>query len=202
MKKRTALAVAALSLALAMGLCSCAGSNSASSSSNSSSDAASTSISANTQKDGSIEATLETPYTEEYCEVTFKSAEWLDEITYSSENINYRVAKPQEGKSYLVVTCEIKNTNTESITVDNFMKAALSADKYNFDGKTTCTDTNNIMSNSLDPLDTREFAIYTAVPNELKDKPITLKVTFSKDPSKTPQSTGNAGNVYTLAFSN
>ena len=99
------------------------------------------------------------------------------------------------------ITCKIKNTNTESITVDNFMKAALSADKYNFDGKTTCTDANN-SDRSLDPLDTREFAIYTAVPNELKDKPITLKVTFSKDPSKTPQSTGNAGNVYTLAFSN
>ena len=201
MKKRTVLAVAALSLALAMGLCSCAGSNSASSSSSSSSNAASTSISANTQKDGSIEATLETPYTEEYCEVTFKSAEWLDEITYSGDHTTYTVAKPQEGKSYLVVTCEIKNTNTESIATYNFMKAALSADKYNFDGKVSSADANNT-DWSLDPLDTREFAIYTAVPNELKDKPITLKVTFSKDPSKTPQSTGNAGNVYTLAFSN
>lgn len=201
MKKRTVLAVAALSLALAMGLCSCAGSNSASSSSSSSSDAASTSISANTQKDGSIEATLETPYTEEYCEVTFKGAEWLDEITYSGDHITRTVAEPQEGKSYLVVTCEIKNTNTESIATYNFMKATLSADKYNFDGKVSSADANN-SDWSLDPLDTREFAIYTAVPNELKDKPITLKVTFSKDPSKTPQSTGNAGTVYTLAFSN
>ena len=197
MKKRTVLAVAALSLALAMGLCSCAGSNSASSSSSSSS----TPISANTQKDGSIEATLETPYTEEYCEVTFKSAEWLDEITYSGDHKTYTVAEPQEGKSYLVVTCEIKNTNTESIATYNFMKAALSADKYNFDGKVSSADVNNT-DWSLDPLDTREFAIYTAVPDELKDEPITLKVTFSKDPSKTPQSTGNAGNVYTLAFSN
>ena len=197
MKKRTVLAVAALSLALAMGLCSCAGSNSASSSTSSSS----TPISANTQQDGSIEATLETPYTEEYCEVTFKSAEWLDEITYSGDHKTYTVAEPQEGKSYLVVTCEIKNTSTESIATYNFMKAALSADKYNFDGKVSSADANN-SDWSLDPLDTREFAIYTAVPNELKDKPITLKVTFSKDPSKTPQSTGNAGNVYTLAFSN
>ena len=197
MKKRTVLAVAALSLALAMGLCSCAGSNSASSSTSSSS----TPISANTQKDGSIEATLETPYTEEYSEVTFKSAEWLDEITYSGDHKTYTVAEPQEGKSYLVVTCEIKNTSTESIATYNFMKAALSADKYNFDGKVSSADANN-SDWSLDPLDTREFAIYTAVPNELKDKPITLKVTFSKDPSKTPQSTGNAGNVYTLAFSN
>ena len=197
MKKRTVLAVATLSLTLAMGLCSCAGSNSASSSSSSSS----TPISANTQKDGSIEATLETPYTEEYCEVTFKSAEWLDEIAYSGDHKTYTVAEPQEGKSYLVVTCEIKNTNTESIATYNFMKAALSADKYNFDGKVSSADANNT-DWSLDPLDTREFAIYTAVPNELKDKPITLKVTFSKNPSKTPQSTGNAGNVYTLAFSN
>lgn len=201
MKKRTALAVAALSLALAMGLCSCAGSNSASSSSNSSSDAASTSISTNAQKDSSIEATLETPYTEEYCEITFKSAEWLDEITYSGDHITFNVAEAQEGKSYLVVTCEVKNTNTESIATYNFMKATLSADKYNFDGKVSSADANNT-DWSLDPLDTREFVIYTAVPNELKDKPITLKVTFSKDPSKTPQSTGNAGNVYTLAFSN
>ena len=201
MKKRTVLAVAALSLALATGLCSCAGSNSASSSSSSSSDATSTSISANAQKDSSIEATLETPYTEEYCEVTFKGAEWLDEITYSGDHITLNVAEPQEGKSYLVVTCEIKNTNTESIAAYNFMKATLSADKYNFDGKVSSADANNT-DWSLDPLDTREFAIYTAVPNELKDKPITLKVTFSKDPSKTPQSTSNAGNVYTLAFSN
>ena len=151
MKKRAVFAVAALSVVLTMGLCSC-------SSSSSSSGSSSASISANTQKDSSIEATLETPYTEEYCEVTFKEAEWLDEITYSGDYVTYTVAKPQEGKSYLAVTCEIKNTNTESISTINFMRATLSADKYNFDGNISSANANDT-GWSLDPLDTKEFVI-------------------------------------------